>query len=338
MTDGPYRSVERHEIGDAGPVSALALRGDRLAVGAGPRVTTTTLSGGRNAGDWSRELDWTARRLELSHSGRFLLAESEAGGELEIWDLVRDCSAGRFGSPVYGQPRVTGAFLHGSDVVVVSPSTYELEARALASEERIFAADTRRPRAFAVRRIVAAADGDSLVAVGRYFSEMNDSLLVFSLARLAADPAAAAETTVTREPFHDYAWLLVAGPCGPDEVVVFRDPEDTEEPDDEDEDEDDEDEDEDELYGYRGLYVRSLRDGRIVERIAYDGPLGSADQLLGTPRVVAVGSREQLDLVPRGASAQSAVRVPAAAIALDPAGARVAYVEPSSGTLQVLAL
>jgi len=334
MTDEPYRSVERHEIGDAGPVSALALRGDRLAIGSGPRVTVTTLSSGRNAGEWSRELDWTAQRLELSHSGRFLLAESQARNELELWDLVRDRSAGRFGSPVYGQPAVTGAFLHASDVVVVSPSTYLLEAYALESGERIFAADTRRPRAFAFRRIVAAADGDSLVAVGRYFSEMNDSLLVFSLARLAADPAAAAETTVNREPFHDYAWLLVAGPCGPDEVVVFRDPDDTEEPD----DDEDEDEDEDELYGYRGLYVRSLRDGRLVERIAYDGPLGNADHVLGTPRIVAVGSRGQVDLVPRRTSAQSAVRIPAAAIALDPAGARVAYVEPSSGTLQVLAL
>jgi hypothetical protein len=303
-----------------------------VALGSGTRVTVARLSDERGADMWSRDLHWPARRLELSRTGRFLLAESRTGDALEVWDLEHDRVAARFGAADARRSTVTGAFLPDADVVVVSPSQYELEAYALQDTTRLFAGDTRQPRAFAFERIVPASDGDTLAAVGHYFAEMRDSLLILSITRLTSDPDAAGAATVARKPFHDYADRLAVGPCGPDELVVFRDPGDSEEP------EEDEDEvDDSDLFGYRGLYIRSLSHGGIVERIPYDGPLDSGDPLFATPRLIAVGSRDGLDLVKRGTRTPDVERIPAVAIALDPVQSRVAYIE-RSGMLQIITL
>jgi hypothetical protein len=309
------------------PLTALGLRGDRVALGSGSRATVASI--GAATAVWSRELDWVVRRLELSRSGRFLLAESKAGDALEVWDVERDRRAARFDS---ARPVVRGALAYDRDLLVVAPAEYELEGHDLEAGERLFAGSTRKPRAFSFERIVPAADGDTLLALGHYFGEGRDSLLVFSLDAIARDSEEAARVTATRKPFDDYAYRLAAGPCGPEHVVVFRDPGDDEEPDEDDDDPPDRD-----VFGYRGLYVRSLRDGSLVERVPYDGPLVTGDPLLGTDRLVAVGSRERLDLVPRGGAAETAEQVAAAAVAFDPAENLVAYVD-SDGGLRLLAL
>jgi hypothetical protein len=297
-----------------------------VALGSGARAAVAAI--GAATVVWSRELDWVVGRLELSRTGRFLLAESKAGDALEVWDVERDGRAARFDS---GRPVVRGAFAYDRDLLVVAPAEYELEGYELETGERQFAASTRKPRAFSFERIVPAADGDTLLALGHYFGEGRDSLLVLSLDAIARDPAEAARVTVTRKPFDDYAYRLAAGPCGPEHVVVFRDPGDDEDPDEDDDDPQDRD-----VFGHRGLYVRRLRDGSLVERIPHDGPLVTGDPLLGTERLVAVASRERLDLVPRG-DAGSAEQVAAAVIAFDPAENLVAYVDPD-GRLTLIAL
>jgi hypothetical protein len=322
-----YRRLPVPDVPGSGSAQAIGLGAGRLALCSAGEARVVSLDDGTPL--WSHALSWEPARTELSASGRFALFESPHRDALEVWDVERDEQAARFGTPGTRRPIATGAFGRGSDVLLAALDLYRLEAHDLVAGSRLFSADTREPRAFAFDRLVPASDGDTVLAIGRYFSEMNDSLLVFSLERLSADAGAAARTTSSRDPFDDHAYRLAAGPGPGDEVVVFRDPDDAEE--------DAEDDDGSGLFGLTGLYVRRLSDGSLVERLPYAGGLASGDPLLASQRLVAAAPGGGLHLVARGSSPPEVERLDARAVAFDAGAGRVAYVD-AAGELRLLEL
>ena len=244
------------------PPVALAMAGDDV-LAAQPDGTILHLRLiGREAherGRWGSSRPVGELALSPSHSHALIVAPGRS--EVELRDLRRGAVAAQLGD---GRRPVAAAFVEGNgrELVACSRRRFVIELIDPVDGATLTEADLSGGSAFEWDHLAAAEAGRTLLAVGRYFSESNDSLLVLDVGELLADPDHAANVAGTRAPFSDYAWRLAAGPCGDDSVAVFRDPEADAEPEPGEEPGD--------VEGFLGVYIRDLATTGLTDRIAGD--------------------------------------------------------------------
>jgi hypothetical protein len=307
---------------------AVALRGQRLVV-AGSEGEAAVIDG---ATDWQ-----PAGRLRLAHgpgplsltpSGRFLLARSPDRDRAAVHDL----EAGAIVVDAHGAEGAAGsavaalATTGGQELALVSTAPHELRAYSLPEGELLLQADAR-PFMFA--HLVVVGAGDMIVALGHYPTEGFDSLVTFPLAALLADPLAAARIAAERPGIDDYAYTLAAGPCGRDELLVYRDPEDWEEID-PDEDPEDIPSDRRDVYGYRGLYLRRLADGALAARVPAALTATTGTELFATAASIVVGFPDRVEVFSREDAQAAPALYRGAARGLDPDAGRIAIARADS--------
>jgi hypothetical protein len=143
----------------------------------------------------------------------------------------------------------------------------------------------------------------------------------FSLAALARDPDAA-QQALRGGRLYDQGYCLALGWCGPQQVVVYRDPEDAEEP------EDAEGSGQEDVCGLRCLYVRRLTDGALLQRMAHQAPLVSGAALRGTSHMLLLACPDRIELVPRCEDG-TPFCLPARAAAIDRFSLRALLIDPA---------
>lgn len=335
-------SIERRRVGLAGvadaPVEHIALSGDALALVAGDALKLLSLA---DAGEArvvaSHRLGWTPGGVSLSPSGGHALLRDATQDRLALYDLARGASVLEFKRTSEKQYPVPGALASfgGEEALLVSPSVHELEAYYLKDLTRVFRAPCGYPEAasqFVFTHLRPhGADAGTFFALGYFLAEMMDSLVTFSFAELAADPLAAARELRERKLINDYSDRVAVGPCGTDCAVFFRDPGDYETP----SEDDDDDEEQGELWNFRGLYVRRISDGRLVERLEYDAPIGTGAPIFATEQFYVVGCHDRVELVPRAGVAGETVSLPGRGVSLDPARRRLAMLD-EAGDVQII--
>lgn len=192
---------------------------------------------------------------------------------------------------------------------------------------------TDRPVAWACHAFVPLA-ADRVAILGNVPGEPLDMVVVVKAGDLLAGQdaiqraLAAANASPGGPALHDQAVSIVVGPGPGETVVVLRDPELEEEPDD--------DADPDELpdtWGLRGVYLRDLNTSAIVERAPWDVPFHKLAAIAATARVVAVEVPGGVVVRDRVTGAVEQV----AGAALDPSGARLA-IPDGRGAWQLRAL
>jgi hypothetical protein len=311
---------------DAASPHRMALAGDVLALAERRRLTVLDLARARVAR--TVDLAWDVEDVALSPSGRFVAAgPRQPRSEIVLHDLDRDVTSS-IGKVADRWLTGVGFARHdGAELLLVARNQQTFT---------IFEVDDELAELAVVDGYEFEFDSFTALPVGRvasvgHFSgETRDSLIVVPVAEAVADPEGAAATAVRTE--LDFAYRLIAGPAEPDALVAFRDPEDAEEPD--DEDGDDGDDDRPDVHGFRGLYVRDLETGELRERIEWDGPVARGDRCFATESWIAIAMRRRVDLVPRREPGGD-VALPADAVALDPAGRRIA-VAAGRGRLELL--
>lgn len=319
----------------SGPLLQLAVQGDRLAVVVGERLLVLSgLDGKTPAVVFSRDLAWPLARVALSSSLRYLLLVSATRSELEMWDLAKDRVAAHVTAPPGERQMYASAIVSSSDqdVLLVSRERMVLEGYFLPDMQRRLRADCTSPVAFVFTGLVPMRDADTVVALGYHFSEGKDSLLTLSLRAMLQDAQAAAREAVERKRVNDYAYRLAAGVCGIDAVVIFRDPEEDESPDEKEDAAGNTD-----IWSVRGLYARRLADNKLLERIDYDAPIETGAPIFATDTVVVVGCPDRVEIIPRGGSEGEVESIPTRAHAFDSEGGRIALVT-KEGELQLLQL
>ncbi|HEX8281833.1 MAG TPA: hypothetical protein VF588_00525 [Pyrinomonadaceae bacterium] len=341
-------SIKRSRVGLADPtVKYVALGGDALALVAGDELRLVSLAG---AGDprvvSAHRLGWSPGGLSLSPSGRYALLRDADESRLALYDPARGATALEFFRTSEKPYPVPGALasVGGEEVLLVSPRPYELEAYYLKDMTRAFLAPCNYPKSplpFVFTHLhTHGADARTVFALGYFLAEMLDSLATFSFEELAADPSAAARELRGRGRINDHADRLAAGPCGTDCAVFFRDPGDNETPDEEDDrddEEDEEDEERGELWNFRGLYVRRVSDGSLVERLEYDAPIATGAPIFATERFFVVGREDGVELLPRAAAeaVDAAAMIPGRVYGLDHARRRFAVLD-EAGDVEII--
>jgi hypothetical protein len=302
----PVSSSHRVELAGVDParVQLAALTGDLLAlVEDGSLRVLDGPSVARPRDRLVLELRWTPGAMQLSPSGALALLVSPQRDRAAVIDLRTGGQLLELGGPAARPASIAATFAAtpAGEVLVLSRERFVLEAMALPSGTALFRVQCHIPQPFVFDSLHAMLDGDTIVAVGHGESESKDSLITISLRALAADRAWLARELVHRQRPSDYAYRLAAGAWERDGMVVFRDPEDDEEP------------DEDtpptgrDVEGLRGFYTRRLADATLVDRIAIDAPIASGAELFATGDVILAGGAGQLLLFSRRAQGAATV-------------------------------
>lgn len=264
--------------------------------------------------------------LSLSPSGGHVLIRDPEGRCAVVREVAREAAPLEFGGAEVLPGRVVASLTTNDegDVLLISQRDRELEAYLLDGARRLFQASFHRPLAFYVDSLCATfSDHDTFFVIGHLGGEGNDSVVRFSIRALASQVEAATRVFASSQRIQDYASRLAVGPCEPDQVVIFRDSGDDEDPADTEEEPKDARE---ELWGHNGFYVRRLEDGALIEKIPIDLPLlRSGAPLVGTSSVIAAVCPDRVEIIPRRAGAPRAT-IRGRAFSLDTEAARLAVV------------
>lgn len=185
-----------------------------------------------------------------------------------------------------------------------------------------FEIDMRRCH-YSVTRLhqVPAAPGGALAVVGHPWSELLDWLLLFPapVLRDRLTPFTTDRDCYTSRFVVDRGAPVLVGPGDPGEVVVYRDHDGAEDP----EDADDADAFAD-VWGFQGFSVRRSSDGRLLERLAYRprSPLSSGAEVFATSAAVALVDAGTLHVLSR-ASGELLTSETARLLTADPARGHV---------------
>lgn len=271
--------------------------------------------------------------LSISLSRHHLLTTADFGRHLLVWNLARRAVVAEFTAE--GKARrvvATLATQRGKDLLLVGHREMLLEGYALDDMSKIIEANYEKPLALYIEDLSALmGDSDTFFILGHLFSEMKDSLYSFSLRALLGETDVATQKRMQgQREISDYAYRLAVGPCADNETVIFRDPEEDELPETESQ------EPLDDVENFRGLYVRRLHDGRLIERIPYDAPIKTGAQIFGTPSDIIVVCRNKLEIVPRRKIGRRIQSVPGEAFAIDPVYGRVALLSVNGCNVAIL--
>ena len=231
-------------------------------------------------------------------------------------------SPGRTGSAV-----VALASAGDREYVLVSTASGELRAHELPEGAPVVEVSTPP---FVFEHFVPVAGGETVIALGHYLSEGRDSLLTFAMSSLLSDPGIVERVVAGHLGIDDYAYALAAGPCARDAVVIYRDPEDEEQPSEPDEDED-APPDRRDVYGFHGFYLRRLADAALLDRVEAGMGIATGTEVFATGSTIVVRRRDRVEILDR--------RHPTAALAslggtihgFDPERGRIVSATPDGG-------
>jgi hypothetical protein len=274
-------------------------------------------------------LDEAPRAVAVSPSREYILAVDTR--HVRVWkrgdarpSLELEASADARMGASFGRS-------NGVDVLVHEPEPAQLELRELPPGTVAFSG---RTETFRIESAVAVFGGTHVALTGYFRGEGKDSLAVVPLTELAQPAEILFRRFREKRPIADYAYRLAVGPCGNDALVIFRDPEDDEVPDEDDNNEVDTTAKAD-VRGLRGFYVRAA-DGSLRTKLDWDGGMKSHARLAATRSWIAAERDAQIALLPV-TDAPWPAPVAARWLAESPDGSRV-LVETEDGALAVLSL
>jgi len=307
------------------PPAALAIAGDLIATGdAAGRVELFVPDVPEPLARWPGI--GAGQQVSLAPSGAAVLLRSAAGDLLELRRANDGHLVARLAARYPGVPLATGTIVGTPYGEVLVASTERMRLRIVDVPTGAVRLDVRveRPRGFEYQSVVPTGDPDTVIAIGRYASEMKDSLIALSLRGLLTD-AEYLPRTVARPAVTDYAYRLAAGPGAGGEAVFYRDPED---------DEDDEnDPNRLDVHGIHGYYVRRLADRALVAG-PVDGPAPAGDLLAATAHHILAPVSAGVQVIPRSGGTPTVV--PATVIGMDPRAPRCVLDSPGTGDLRLL--
>jgi len=236
--------------------------------------------------------------LKVAPDGRSVLIANERG--TRIWRWREGFGMRHFLEASNSRDVLGGGFIVVNGACVTLVSQGGALRGLLAQDSELFASNLRSPHSFAPRSF-RQLPGNRVALTGSFFSDPYDVVLTVSVDELLRDPDAVQRAIPIKAPVRDRAVRVAAGPCHPDAAVVFRDPEDSEVPD------DDEDVDTDEyrsdVENFAGLYIRQLDTGGLLERYEYTGGALSGAPIIATSNWIAVQVGGGVDLIRRGIGA-----------------------------------
>jgi hypothetical protein len=318
-----------------GTPTAVGLRGDRLVAVAEDGGTAVAVQA--QDGSWRVErvqlaLSDAIGQLILSRSGQFVLARSRTRDRAVVYDL----ESGTAIVEVTGKPDVTGSAVTaltsaaGREFVLVSTVGGKVRGHELPGGALMF--DSTAPQ-FVFEHFVPVGGGETLIALGHYLSEGRDSLLTLSMTSLLDDGGSLQRVVNERPGFDDYAYAVAAGPCEPDALVIYRDPEDAERI-----DEDEEDEEvlarRRDVYGLHGFYFRDLESGALLGQIPTARGIVTGTELFATKCTIVIARDDRVEILDRRDPAAAPVTLTGSVHGLDPERGRVATVTPG-GVLEI---
>jgi hypothetical protein len=198
--------------------------------------------------------------------------------------------------------------------------------RGISSDgEQAFTANMRSPHSF-LPRIFVPLPGGRLALLGSMFGDPQDTIVTVAIDALVQGGDCVQRAIGEGLPVSDRAVDIAVGPCAPDHTVVFRDPEEEE-----DSGDDQEPEELGDVFGFRGIYVRDLNTGALVERHAYAGRAGT--ELAADRKWIAIQVAGGIDLMRRGSGEVKEIREPAV---LDPVSLKIARIQQDANNFDVV--
>jgi hypothetical protein len=260
--------------------------------------------------------DWDLEHHELTPDGRYLLARGDDGRRVGVWDV-------RSGHRILDVPG-DGA----------RRRSLRASVGAIAGEPHAFVASRARPRAltlvrlrdgeprgwlstsgmvgFGVERVIPLA-GDWLAVHGHGDAEPFDTVVAIPAGAVLDDVEALQAALREHPSVKEWGYHLAIGPAGPGCAVVYRDAEwsyDDDRPENPDE-------------AFRGLAIRDLAAGRVLQRFSYDGPVSNLATIGADAAAIAIAGDGYVDVVARDGGAVRRI----AAFALDPHRLEVARLD-----------
>ncbi|MEO8844628.1 MAG: hypothetical protein ABI591_30755 [Kofleriaceae bacterium] len=311
-------------------IAAAAFGDDQLVLADASSLEVLRLAGSSSTSDYKVALDQEPKAVHISATGTFVLAIDPQ--RIRVW--AREAHEPVFEAAIIAKTSVGAAFarLGEREVLLYESAQARLEAFDLPSCERFFGGGTET---FLATTGVAIAGGTRIALVGYYRGEGKHSFALVPTEELTLPPELLFTRFRKKRPIADYAYRLAVGPCGVDALVVFRDPEDDEEPDDEDDEQFVDSSAHADVRGLHGFYLRGT-DGALLAKRSWDGPVKSSAHLAATRAWIAADCGEQIALVPLAATA-TATTITARWLAASSNGSRV-LVQDENGTLSIIDL
>jgi len=286
----------------------LALRLDLLAIVEGRDLLMVfTLENTGPKLRHIRSLGYRPGSLSLSPSRAFLLLGNGAGN----WFEVRDTKTDHPATEVCGPDAFPATFaaLDGVDVLVSAARAGRIDVVSLPDGEALARTELASPKPFVVDDIVPLGDGNDLAIVGHPFLDGYARRMFVPTSAIQAGGRAFGtklEETLAKPGCYDAG----VGPCGWEDVVVHQGAGRWGQP---------------ENPAEKGLTVRRLATGEILEKVPCDQPIGVRQGLMGTSLAIAFAADGGVHVLPRqGLAGAEPVFLPARAASFDQEAGRVA--------------
>lgn len=256
-------------------------------------------------------LGYRAGSLSLSPSRGFLLLGNETGN----WFEVRNAKTAAQVTTVSGPDPFAVAFaaLDGVDVLLSAAPAGRIDVIGLPDGEAL--AETELGQAkFVVDDLVPVGDGQDVAIVGHPFLDGFARQLFVTVQDLQQGGAKLTqrlEDGLGRPGCYDAG----VGPCGWDDVLVHRGPGRRGAP---------------EIAAEKGLTVRRLATGEVLEQVPCDHAIGVRQGLMGTSLAVAFAADGGVHLLPRKGLVAERAFLAARAVSFDQEAGRVALATPDS--------
>lgn len=291
----------------------LALRLDLLAIVEGRDLLMVfTLEDSGPKLRHIRSLGYRPGTLSLSASRAFLMLGNGAGN----WFEVRDTKTADAVAEVAGPDAFSATFaaLDGMDVLISAARVGRIDVIGLPDGEALARTELAQPKPFIVDDMVPIGDGSNLAIVGHPFLDGYARQMFVPTSLLQEGGrgfATKLEETLAKPGFYDAG----VGPCGWEDVVVHQGAGRWGQP---------------ENVAEKGLTVRRLANGEVLEKVPCDHLIGSRQGLMGTSLVVAFGADGGVHLLPRKGLSAERLFLPARAVSFDQEAGRVALATAES--------
>jgi hypothetical protein len=227
--------------------------------------------------------------IVVAPDGLSALLTSDCGRRIEEW---RPTSRTALATAIGSRDRAgAGYVLIENELVLLFSRDWSLRGIDRKGVQR-FSTNLRVRHAFLPLHYVSLPRG-RLALIGEFFSDPQPAVVTIEIATLVTDPDVVQRAIEQKPPVWDRATVLAAGPCGI-HAAVLRIPNE-----DEVIDPGDEADDYPELWGFRGIYVRDLSTGKILERHPYTGIASSGAPIVGSAEWIAVQVWGGIDFVDR---------------------------------------
>ena len=292
----------------------LALRLDLLAIVEGRDLLMVfTLENTGPKLRHIRSLGYRPGTLSLSPSRAFLLLGNGGGNWFEVRDSKTDHTVAEVGGP--DAFSATFAALDGVDVLVSAPRAGRIDLTSLPDGEALAHTELTQPKPFVVDDMVPLGDGNDLAIVGHPFLDgyARRMFVQTGVIQSGGRPfATKLEEALAKPGCYDAG----VGPCGWEDVVVHQGAGRWGQP---------------ENAAEKGLTVRRLATGEILEKVPCDRAIGVRQGLMGTSLAVAFAADGGVHVLPRqGLAGGEPVFLPARAASFDQEAGRVALATAES--------